>query len=85
MWHLPGSGTYLGVALETKINHHDGGKQHNGENNKHQEQIEQENQAVHGCYQQGPGQAAAGAAGFPGKELLIHVIGGEPRDHPGLF
>lgn len=85
MWHLPGSGTYLGVALEAKINHHDGGKQHNGENNKHQEQIEQENQAVHGSYQQGPGQAAAGAAGLPGKELLIHVIGGQPRDHPGLF
>lgn len=80
-----GSGAYLGVALEAKVNHHDGREQHNGENNKHQEQIEQEDQGVHGSYQQGPGQAAAGAAGLPGKELVIHVIWGQPGDHPRLL
>lgn len=78
-------GTYLGVALEAKVNHHNGREQHNGENNKHQEQIKEKDQGVHGSYHQAPRQAAPGAARLPGKELVIHVIRGEPRDHPRPF
>lgn len=33
--------TYPRVALEAKVDDHNGGKQHDGEDNKHQEQVDE--------------------------------------------
>lgn len=73
------------MALEAKVNHHNGGEQHDGEDNEHQEQVDEKDQGVHGDDQQGPCQAAPGAPWLPGQELVIHVIRREGGKHPRLL
>lgn len=74
--------TYSGMALEAKVDHHNRGQEDHGKDGGHQEEVQDDDQGIGSRHKERPSPAGTDAPTLHGKQLVIHIVGRKPRNHP---